>query len=59
MDVAVRRLEGVRQLTLYTTMELMIKGLLGLVILLYLALPLLTNPFRAARGKGDAPDDAE
>lgn len=37
----------------------MIKGLLGLVIILYVALPLLMNPFRAARGKGDAPDDAE
>ena len=35
----------------------MIKGLLGLVILLYVALPLLTNPFRAARGKDDAQDE--
>lgn len=40
--------------SLDTTMELMMKGLLGLVIILYLALPLLTNPFRAARGKDDA-----
>ena len=53
MDMTVRHLQGVLTLFLATIMELMMKGLLGLVIILYLALPLLTNPFRAARGKGD------